>query len=386
MESSQVRIRRPGFTLVELLVVITVIGVLIGLLLPAVQSTRESSRRSTCANNIRQLALACHVYADSAGGFLPNSMRPSTVRLSWMTRILPFIEESALFDKYDRNANWSSNMPGEGHTTANAVLVGTRLAVAECPSCPASSGNRYDADPQPSTQPFAYPIANVRAGLSADGNTLVSPGLFAAPTDYSPVVYVDAALANLGAIPNENLATVAATLPPTAAGNTTRSPGDGMLPKSYGGGERPRFGQVSDGVMNTIMLAESAGRPFVYRAGRLADDGADVFPTRRVNGGGWARPASDISLDGTSGGGATFRSAPTEAINATNGESVETAPFETGYYGIDGGSEIYAFHSAGANVAFGDASVRLVGEDVSLRVLAALVTRAGAEGVGNVAE
>ena len=99
MASSQVRVRRPGFTLVELLVVIVVIALLIGLLLPAVQSTRESSRRSTCANNIRQLALACHTYSDGAGGYLPNSARPAAVRLSWMTRILPFIEESALFDK-----------------------------------------------------------------------------------------------------------------------------------------------------------------------------------------------------------------------------------------------------------------------------------------------
>jgi prepilin-type N-terminal cleavage/methylation domain-containing protein len=131
MASSQVRVRRSGFTLVELLVVITVIALLIGLLLPAVQSTRESSRRSSCANNIRQLALACHTYADGNGGYLPNSTRPAQVRLSWMTRILPFIEESGLFDKYDRNANWSSNMPGEGHVTANAVLVGTRITVAE---------------------------------------------------------------------------------------------------------------------------------------------------------------------------------------------------------------------------------------------------------------
>ena len=112
---------------------------------------------------------------------------------------------------------------------------------------------------------------------------------------------------------------------------------------------------------------------------QLADDGVDVFPNRRVNGGGWARPASDISLDGTSGGGATFRSAPTEAVNATNGESVETAPFGTGYYGVDGGSEIFAFHPGAANVAFGDASVRSINADISLRTLAALVTRAGNE-------
>ena len=91
------------------------------------------------------------------------------------------------------------------------------------------------------------------------------------------------------------------------------------------------------------------------------------------------RPASDLSIDGASANGSTFRSSPTRVVNATNGESVETAPFQTGYYGTDGGGEVYAFHPAGANVVFGDMSVKLITSDISIRLFSSLVTRAGGE-------
>ena len=72
--SPQTRPDRSGFTLVEVLVVITINGTLVALLLPAVQAARESSRRIHCAANLKQLALAMHNYHDKHNHFPPAAV------------------------------------------------------------------------------------------------------------------------------------------------------------------------------------------------------------------------------------------------------------------------------------------------------------------------
>src|SRR6476469_523129 len=99
-----------GFTLVELLVVIAIIGVLVALLLPAVQAAREAARRMQCANNLRQLGLACHNFVDTrgmipptrtaSGGFPPLNI-PAKAYHGWTVWLLPYIEQGAVANNYN---------------------------------------------------------------------------------------------------------------------------------------------------------------------------------------------------------------------------------------------------------------------------------------------
>jgi len=86
---------RRGFTLIELLVVIAIIGLLIALLLPAVQSTRESARRTRCTNNLRQIGLGLLSHESSRKTF-PSRANTTPGRSSWLIHLLPYIEQQPL--------------------------------------------------------------------------------------------------------------------------------------------------------------------------------------------------------------------------------------------------------------------------------------------------
>jgi prepilin-type N-terminal cleavage/methylation domain-containing protein len=96
---------RLAFTLIELLVVIAIIAVLIGLLLPAVQKVREAAARSTCMNNVKQLALGAHNYHDTNGEMPPfAAVRGTNVAGSSHFFLLPFIEQNAIYQQANGNS------------------------------------------------------------------------------------------------------------------------------------------------------------------------------------------------------------------------------------------------------------------------------------------
>jgi prepilin-type N-terminal cleavage/methylation domain-containing protein/prepilin-type processing-associated H-X9-DG protein len=105
-------LRRSGFTLIELLVVIAIIGVLISLLLPAVQRVRESANRTKCSNALKQVGLALHGYHDINGALPPALSLKETTRYywSWMSRLMPFIEQDNLFKIADAWAQDPAHM------------------------------------------------------------------------------------------------------------------------------------------------------------------------------------------------------------------------------------------------------------------------------------
>jgi prepilin-type N-terminal cleavage/methylation domain-containing protein/prepilin-type processing-associated H-X9-DG protein len=148
-------IRRRGLTLVELLATIAIIGLIVALLLPAVQSARESARRTSCANRMRQVGLSLNAFMSGHGTLPAGSSWPHNTRgvlrlvadqeirrasggvpsspWNWISQLLPHLGQSNAYDRLDFNTGWSSG--------TNLTVARTPFPEMICPSDPRASGS-----------------------------------------------------------------------------------------------------------------------------------------------------------------------------------------------------------------------------------------------------
>jgi prepilin-type N-terminal cleavage/methylation domain-containing protein/prepilin-type processing-associated H-X9-DG protein len=301
MARSRTVLRRRGFTLIELLVVIAIIGVLVGLLLVAVQKARDAATRASCANNMKNQGLAIKNFESAYRRLPPGAVQgpfpEGGVTAEAEHGFWPFLLGYLDHEELSRSYRWNVSY----FDPANQPTVASPIKVLQCPG--SAEQGRMETEREQSVW---------------------TNGARGACVDYAPIE-INPILADRGYIDQvENM--------------------EGALPLNG----TVRLADITDGLSNTILVVEDAGRPKVWQKGGGSGDG--VIP-----GGPWASSMNMVSLRG---GGA--EGCP---INCSNDQSV------------------FSFHTGGANALFADGSVRFLRASMDLRVLARLVTRAGGETV-----
>ncbi|MFV1968740.1 MAG: DUF1559 domain-containing protein [Pirellulaceae bacterium] len=275
---------RRAFTLVELLVVIAIIGILVALLLPAVQAAREAARRMSCSNNMKQLGLALHNYADKykeALGFNSDRINDAVYTsaqvkdFSWIVSVLPYLEQQPLYDQInfeDIGSNIGTVVGANGIT--NAQLRQTVLSVVICPS--------NDQEPLRQNQGVGY--AGINNGGPAGG------------TDYvGSLGHVWAGWRDCGAVPD--FETSDPDYAPGDPNNRFRKGSQGTPWIGWSDGEQAncngvfkqrgnfRLRDILDGTSNTIAVFED----YHWRGGNGA-----LFDTNANTDSAWISPISSV--------------------------------------------------------------------------------------------
>jgi prepilin-type N-terminal cleavage/methylation domain-containing protein/prepilin-type processing-associated H-X9-DG protein len=162
-------IGRKGFTLVELLVVIAIIGILVALLLPAIQSAREAARRTECQNHLKQIGLAIQNYHDTQKSFPMGRDRTDQFGVSWAFRLLPQMEESAIYASRDKTKRVDD--------IANSAAMRTPIQIYACPSRRIAAANRdFDDNDAPSKVQGAAALGDYAGNAGIDYRTGMQTG------------------------------------------------------------------------------------------------------------------------------------------------------------------------------------------------------------------
>ena len=307
-----------GFTLVELLIVIAIIGTLVGLLLPAVQSVREAARRSSCQNNLRQIGIGFHNY-ESAKGFFPTSVSGGGARHYWVAQILPYLDENPLANIYDYTVACND--------IKNREAVQYPLSFMRCPSTPGGP----------------LPDPKFKTGTPSWGSIAADYAGSAGPSTRQWTI-----------LP----AQITYPQPRSVEGffNGTIKPGE----------KGRRSKEIPDGTSKSIAVLERAGRPQLWYFGWRVPDSGSATSSSYVTLCGWPN-TNQSEVRG-------YMRDPTQVNPASQYK-------DPGPQMINGSNEkgVYAFHPGTAGLLFMDGSCRFFTDDTSADVVAAALTIAGAE-------
>lgn len=295
---------RVAFTLMETLVALVIIGILVGLLFPAVFHLRCQARRSQCQNNMRQIGLAFANNEQAMGSFVPSRTR-FPIQSGWLLEIQPYLEGSSFVTDWNARQTW--------YESDNAPLLTKTNPLFQCPST--SDKNR--------TLPVNKDLYNRDLPKTVEG---ISGDYF--------VHYGGISL-------------------PDARNTERRNLYENALCDD---GSRTSASSVMDGLGNTVLINEQAGRPVCWVRGKKKDGvPEEVWRSLWVVG-------------------------PTSYLHGfTSGDSL-TEGFDQAVGVCNSG--IYSFHDNGANTLFMDGSARFVSNAAVAWIVLAFNTRNGSENVG----